>query len=296
MKNLAHHNDNPEIVPELIGTTLCAMMAGVRKKSAGEPQDKNRIPTGFPDLDSITGGLPPGSTNVIAARPSMGREILAFNIASHVALAESLPMVIFSMEKSCVGVTTMLASQRAKIDLSSLRSQVLPESEFSRLQTAVAQIQEAKIYIDDSPELSANEIYNRVQRIHARHDRLGLVVIDSLQLMYAGTGDKASGYRAIMRSLKCLAKGFRVPVIVLSELDCKLENRKNMRPLLSDLPAATIWKQADMVLFIYRGEVYKPESQDRGKAEIIIGRNRNGPVGVVQLGFEGQFAGFVGRA
>lgn len=294
MKKLSNPNDYQEIDLELINSTLCDMMVSISKKSAEESHNYG-IPTGFSSLDQIIGGLAPGSVNVIAARPSMGDKTLAFNIAMHVALAESLPIVIFSMEMSRMHIAMMLASQVARVDHWSLRNHEVAESDFGRLKTAITLIQEAKIYVDDSPELSAKDVYKRVLRIQDQHPQLGLIIIDNLQLMYLDEKRPGIDYRKIMRSLKTMANECNVPIIVLSGLSRKLENRENKRPLLIDLPAATIWKNADKVIFIYRDEIYNLNSQYRGIAEITIARNRNGAVGSTSLAFDGQFAAFTDR-
>lgn len=277
--------------------TINEILADIMSNTSNNPAERplqQCISTGFSALDEITDKLDPGSINVIAARPSMGKMPFALNIASHVALTELQPVVIFTMERSPIFVATQLLSQMTGINHFNLRHQELTESERSSLQAGVKRLEDANIYIEDSPELNAPEVYKRVLNIYEQHARLGLIVIDNLQLMQLDEKKLDADYRKIMRSLKAMAIELNVPIIVLSELERKLEFRESKRPRLSDLPATTIWKNSDRVFYIYRDEVYDANSKDQGIAEVIISKNRNGSTGLARLAFDGQTGTFSG--
>jgi replicative DNA helicase len=292
MCNLALPRNFQEQGPELIGTILSNVMADIHKKSFGTPQRSCNTLTGFSDLDLITGGFHPGSINIIAARPSMGKRQFALKIAMHVAQFEPFPVVLFSLYMHRMNVAKLVVGQMAEIDNWTVQNAAMTDDELARLQTSIVKIQDARLYVDDSPELSVQEIHDRLQGIHHLYGGLGLVLIDSLQMMYTDKGNAEASYRGIMRSLRSLAKKCNAPVIVLSRLGRKLERRKNKRPLLKDFTVPSVWKHADLVLFVYRDEIYDPESEYRGKTEIIIGKNRNGSIGSFQLDFDRKKAVF----
>jgi replicative DNA helicase len=261
------------------------------------PSDVTGIATGFTDLDSMTSGLQPGDLVIVAGRPSMGKTAFSINIAEHVALEGSRPVAIFSMEMGGSQLAMRMIGSVGKLNQHTLRTGKLEDDDWSRMTHALGRLNDAPIFIDESPGLNALELRSRARRLHRQNDGLGLIVVDYLQLMSAISG-KASENRAteiseISRSLKALAKELHVPVIALSQLNRGLEQRPNKRPVMSDLrESGAIEQDADLILFIYRDEVYNPESQDKGKAEIIIGKQRNGPIGTVGLAFRGEYTRF----
>jgi replicative DNA helicase len=252
------------------------------------------LATGFTDLDELTAGLQPSDVIIIAARPSMGKTALAVNIAEHAALKSKKAVAIFSMEMSASQLAFRLISSLGRINQQHLRTGDLAEEEWPRVTSAITLLSDAKIFIDDTPALSPAELRARARRLKREHD-LGLIVIDYLQLM-AVPGNKenrATEISEISRSLKAMAKEMNIPVIALSQLNRSLEQRTDKRPVMADLrESGAIEQDADVILFIYRDEYYNPESNDKGQAEIIIGKQRNGPTGMVKLTFLGQYTRF----
>ena len=261
------------------------------------PSDVTGIATGFADLDSMTSGLQPGDLVIVAGRPSMGKTAFSINIAENVALDLNKPVAIFSMEMGGAQLAMRMIGSVGKLNQHTLRTGKLEDDDWSRMTHALGRLNDAPIFIDETPGLNALELRSRARRLHRQHGGLGLIVIDYLQLMSAVSG-KASENRAteiseISRSLKALAKELHVPVIALSQLNRGLEQRPNKRPVMSDLrESGAIEQDADLILFIYRDEVYNPDSPDKGTAEIIIGKQRNGPIGAVRLVFLGQYTRF----
>lgn len=253
------------------------------------------IPTGFHDLDRRTSGLHGGDLIIIAARPSMGKTALALNIAEHAALSDShTPVAIFSMEMSAMQITMRLLSANGQIDQSRLRTGRLETDDWRRLTSAVRLLSRAPIYIDETPSLSPLELRARARRLKAAH-KIGLIIVDYLQLMHVpGTREnRATEISEISRSLKALAKELNVPVIALSQLNRQLETRQDKRPVMADLrESGAIEQDADLILFIYRDEYYHEDSSERGIAEIIIGKHRNGPTGTVKLLFRNLYTRF----
>jgi replicative DNA helicase len=249
------------------------------------------VSTGFNDLDDMTSGLQPADLVVIAGRPSMGKTSFAMNIAENVAIKSKLPVAVFSMEMPGESLTMRMISSLGRIDQHRVRTGRLEDQEWPRLTSAVSLLSEAPIYIDDM----ATEVRARARRLVREAGGLGLIVIDYLQLMQAPSeGEtRATEISIISRSLKALAKELNCPVIALSQLNRNLEQRPNKRPVMSDLrESGSIEQDADIVIFIYRDEVYNEDSPDKGVAEIIIGKQRNGPIGTVRLTFLGQFTKF----
>ena len=261
------------------------------------PSDVTGIATGFVDLDSKTSGLQPGDLIIVAGRPSMGKTAFSLNIAEHVALEENRPVAVFSMEMGGTQLAMRMIGSVGKLDQHTLRTGKLEDDDWSRMTHALGRLNDAPIFIDETPGLNALELRSRARRLHRQNDGLGLIVVDYLQLMSAISG-KASENRAteiseISRSLKGLAKELHVPVIALSQLNRSLEQRPNKRPVMSDLrESGAIEQDADLILFIYRDEVYNADTNDKGKAEIIIGKQRNGPIGSVDLAFRGEYTRF----
>jgi replicative DNA helicase len=262
------------------------------------PSDVTGVPTGFHDLDVKTSGLQPGDLVIVAGRPSMGKTAFAINIAEHVAMhpSVSLPVAIFSMEMSSSQLAMRMLSSLGKVDAHKLRTGRLNDEEWSQLTDAMGRLHEAKIHVDETPALNALEVRARARRLKREYSKLGLVVVDYLQLMSATTQgeNRATEISEISRSLKALAKELEVPVIALSQLSRAVEQRNDRRPMMSDLrESGAIEQDADVILFIYRDEVYHPEKEEaKGRAEVIIGKQRNGPIGKVDLTFLGRFTRF----
>jgi len=259
------------------------------------PSDVTGVPTGFHDLDEMTSGLQEGDLIIVAGRPSMGKTALALNMAEHVAVENRLPVAVFSMEMSGPQLATRLLGSVGRLDQHKLRTARLSDDDWNRLTNAVEKLHDAPIHIDETPGLNALELRARARRLHRQYGKLGLVVVDYLQLMSATSigENRATEISEISRSMKALAKELRVPVIALSQLNRSLEQRPSKRPVMSDLrESGAIEQDADLILFIYRDEVYNPDSADKGKAEIIIGKQRNGPIGTVNLTFLGQHTRF----
>ncbi|MED5619198.1 replicative DNA helicase [Ideonella sp. BN130291] len=248
------------------------------------------VRTGFYDMDRMTAGLQPGDLIILAARPSMGKTAFALNIAEHVAVQEGLPVVVFSMEMGASQLALRLVGSLGRIDQQHLRTGKLNDDEWSRLSEATERLSKASMFIDETPALNPSELRARARRQARQCGRLGLIVIDYLQLM-SGSGGASEENRAtvigeISRGLKALAKELQCPVIALSQLNRSVETRTDKRPMMSDLrESGAIEQDADVIMFIYRDEYYNKDSKEPGVAEIIIGKQRNGPVGTVKLTF-----------
>lgn len=258
--------------------------------------DVTGVPTGFVDLDCMTSGLQAGDLIIVAGRPSMGKTSFSMNIAEHVAIEQGLPVAVFSMEMGAVQLAMRMVGSVGMLDQHRMRTGKLTAEDWPRLTHAVQQVQEAQIYIDETPALSAMEVRARSRRLARQCGQLGLIVIDYMQLMSAsGSGEnRATEISEISRSLKGLAKELNCPLIALSQLNRSLEQRPNKRPVMSDLrESGAIEQDADLILFIYRDEVYNPDSPDKGTAEIIVGKQRNGPIGTTRLTFQGSSTRFL---
>ncbi|WP_455203764.1 replicative DNA helicase [Kaarinaea lacus] len=252
------------------------------------------LPTGYSDFDDMTSGLQSSDLIIVAGRPSMGKTTFAMNLAENVALKTQEPVAIFSMEMPGEQLAMRLLSSLGRIDQHRVRTGKLDDDDWPRLTSAVGLLAEAKMFIDDTPALTPNDLRARARRL-AREHGLGMIVIDYLQLMQVpGSKDnRVNEISEISRSLKGLAKELNVPVIALSQLNRSLEQRPNKRPVMSDLrESGAIEQDADVIVFIYRDEVYNEDSPDKGTAEIIIGKQRNGPIGTVRLTFLGQYTRF----
>jgi replicative DNA helicase len=253
------------------------------------------LSTGFNDFDGMTSGLQPADLIIVAGRPSMGKTTFAINIAEHVAIQSKKSVAVFSLEMPGDALAMRMMSSLGRIDQLRVRTGKLEDDEWPRLSSAVSMLAETKLFIDDTPALTPTEVRARARRLKRENKDLGLIVLDYLQLMQApGEGDNRTGeISAISRSLKALAKELDVPVIALSQLNRSLEQRTNKRPIMSDLrESGAIEQDADLIVFIYRDEVYNEDSPDKGMAEIIIGKQRNGPIGTTRLTFLGQYTKF----
>ena len=266
--------------------------------SQDNPSDITGVPTGFTELDQRTAGLQPGDLIIVAGRPSMGKTAFALNIAEHVALHPSvrLPVAVFSMEMSASQLAMRMLSSMAKLDQSRLRTGRLNDEEWGRLTDEIGRLNETQIHVDETAALNALELRARARRMKREYGKLGLVVVDYLQLMSASSQgeNRATEISEISRSLKALAKELDVPVIALSQLSRAVEQRNDRRPMMSDLrESGAIEQDADVILFIYREEVYSPDKEEaKGRAEVIIGKQRNGPIGRVDLTFLGRYTRF----
>jgi replicative DNA helicase len=258
--------------------------------------DQGGVPTGFMDMNTILmGGLHPTDLIIIAGRPSMGKTSLAMNIAEHVALAEKVPVAVFSLEMGQEQLLLRLLSSHARVDQTRLRnSRFLGKEDWSKLVNACGELYEAPLYIDDTPGISPMEMRAKLRRL-ALNENLGLIVVDYLQLMTSRvrTDSREQEISDISRSLKAIAKEFHVPVIALSQLNRRVEERGDKRPMMSDLrESGAIEQDADIICFIYRDEVYNPDTEHKGEAEIIIAKHRNGPTGHFNLRWDAELTKF----
>ncbi len=257
--------------------------------------DVTGTPTGFVDLDRMTSGLHGGELVIIAGRPSMGKTSLAMNIGEYVAVEYGLPIAVFSMEMPGTQLAMRMLGSVGRLDAHRLRTGKLSDEDWPKLTHAMQKMSDAQIFVDEQSALNPLELRARARRLSRQCGQLGLIIIDYLQLMSSASSgeNRATEISEISRSLKSLAKELNVPVIALSQLNRGLEQRPNKRPVMSDLrESGAIEQDADVIFFIYRDEVYNPDSQDKGTAEIIIGKQRNGPIGVVRLTFLGQYTKF----
>ena len=260
------------------------------------PSDITGVPTGYRDLDRETSGLQPGDLIIIAGRPSMGKTALALNMAEHVAVENKLPVAVFSMEMSGAQLAMRMLGSIGRLDQHKLRTGRLSDDDWNRLTNAVGKLHDAPILVDESGALNALELRARARRLHRQYGALGLIVVDYLQLMQATSEgeNRATEISEISRSLKALAKELKVPVVALSQLSRAVEQRTGpKRPIMSDLrESGAIEQDADLILAIYREEVYTPDTPEKGMAEIIILKQRNGPIGTVKLTFLGEYTRF----
>ena len=260
------------------------------EEMANNPNDITGVPTGFHDLDRMTSGLQPGDLVVLAARPSMGKTAFAINIAEHVALNEGLPVAVFSMEMGASQLAVRIVGSIGRVDQGHLRTGKLTDDEWPRLTEAIERLRTVSLHIDETPGLTPSELRANARRLARQCGKLGLIVVDYLQLM-SGSGGSDGDNRAtelgeISRGLKMLAKELQCPVIALSQLNRGVEQRTDKRPMMSDLrESGAIEQDADIIMFIYRDDYYNKDSKDPGVAEIIIGKQRNGPTGTVRLAF-----------
>ena len=256
-----------------------------------DPHEITGLPTGLLDLDELTSGLQNSDMIIVAGRPAMGKTALALNIAEHVAVHEHLPVAIFSMEMPGTQLATRFLSSIGRINQKKLRTGQLSEDDWERLTNAMQKLYDAPIFIDETPGLNPIDLRGRARRLARQCGQLGLIVIDYLQLMSGSrpNDNRTAELSDISRAVKSLARELNVPIIALSQLNRSLEQRPNKRPVMSDLrESGAIEQDADIILFIYRDEVYHPDSPDKGSAEVIIGKHRNGPTGTVRLTFIGE--------
>jgi replicative DNA helicase len=259
------------------------------------------VSTGFVDLDRMTSGMQAGELIIVAGRPSMGKTTIVMNMAEHAALVDKKAVAVFSMEMSGPQLSMRMIGSVGRVDQHELRTGTFKEDDWSKLVDAVGKLNESQIYIDDTAGLNVLEVRSRARRLHRQCGGLSLIIIDYLQLM-SGTGhggqeNRATEIAEISRSLKSLAKELKVPVIALSQLNRSVDARQDKRPMMSDLrESGAIEQDADVILFIYREEVYNPSPEVKGLAELIIAKQRNGPVGKIDLTFIGKYTRFENAA
>ncbi|PHS75711.1 MAG: replicative DNA helicase [Porticoccus sp.] len=257
--------------------------------------DITGLSTGFADLDEKTSGWQPSDLVIVAGRPSMGKTSFAMNMAEHAVLHQEKPVLVFSMEMPASQLIMRMMSSLGKIDQTKLRAGNLSEDDWPRLSSAASRLKDRPLFIDDTPGITPMELRNRVRQVTREHGQPGMVLVDYLQLMSGSvaTENRTNEISQISRELKNIAREFNCPVIALSQLSRNLESRPNKRPINSDLrESGAIEQDADVVVFIYRDEVYNEESPDKGVAEIIIGKQRNGPIGTCKLTFLGKYTRF----
>lgn len=256
------------------------------------------VATGFVDLDTKTSGLQGGDLVIVAGRPSMGKTSFAMNLVEYAAIHQNLPVAVFSMEMPGPQLATRMLASLSRVNSTRLRTGQLENDDWPKLTSAMSLLQDKNIYIDDTPALSPLEVRTRARRLAAEHEHgLGMIMLDYLQLMRGSDSgnneNRTLEISNITRSLKGLAKELDCPIVVLSQLNRSLEQRPNKRPIMSDLrESGAIEQDADLIMFIYREEVYEPDTDQKGLAEIIIGKQRNGPIGMVRLAFLGEFTRF----
>ncbi len=285
------HGTGPVNIKDILKTTIERI-----DQLSKSDSEMTGVSTGFEELDKMTSGLQPSDLIIVAGRPSMGKTLLGVNIAEHVAVANPDKVaLVFSLEMPAEALTMRLISSLGRIEQTKLRVGEIDDEDAPRFASAVSQLSGTKLFIDDTPSLSPGEIRARARRIVRDHGEIGVIVIDYLQLMQLKDKAESRAYEVseISRSLKALAKELKVPVVALSQLNRELEKRINKRPVMSDLrESGSIEQDADVIAFIYRDEVYHEDSPDKGMAEIIIGKQRNGPIGTVRLQFFGSYCRF----
>ncbi len=253
------------------------------------------LTTGFTELDEMTSGLQRSDLIIVAARPSMGKTTFAMNLVENALLSSELPMLVFSMEMPASQLMIRMLSSVGKIDQTRMRTGRLEEEDWPKLSAAVSKLKDRPLFIDDTPALTPTEVRSRARKVLREHGSIGMIMLDYLQLMQvAGSSEgRTAEISEISRSLKGIAKEFDCPVVALSQLNRALEQRPNKRPVNSDLrESGAIEQDADVIMFIYRDEVYNEESEHKGVAEIIIGKQRNGPIGTTRLAFVGKHTRF----
>ena len=270
---------------------LAVDLMGRVDEMSKNPNDITGVASGFVDFDKMTSGMQAGDLIVLAARPSMGKTALAINIAEHVALNEGLPVAVFSMEMGASQLAIRIVGSIGRIDQQRLRTGKLNQEEWPRLTEAIEKLRNISLHIDETPSLTPMELRANARRLARTCGKLGLIVVDYLQLMSGNTSSNNGDNRAteigeISRGLKMLAKELQCPVIALSQLNRSVETRTDKRPMMSDLrESGAIEQDADVIMFIYRDDYYNKDSKEPGVAEIIIGKHRNGPTGTVKLAF-----------
>ena len=251
--------------------------------------------SGFTDLDNITSGFQNGELIIVAARPSMGKTALALNFVEAALMTQAKPVLVFSLEMPADALVMRMLSSVGRIDQGNIRTGRLTEDDWPKLEAAARKLKDKLLFIDDTAGLTPNEVRARTRKVAREHGNPGMIMIDYLQLMHVAgsTEGRTQEVSEISRSMKALAKEYQCPVICLSQLNRGVESRPNKRPMNSDLrESGAIEQDADVILFIYRDEYYNEESPDKGVAELIIGKQRNGEIGTCRAAFVGKFTRF----
>jgi replicative DNA helicase len=252
------------------------------------------VATGYDDLDDLLSGLQPSTLNIVGARPAVGKTAFGLGMATHMAKHDGRPVLVFSLEMGHSELTQRILSSEAKVDSTKLRTGKLSEADWSKIGLAVGRL-EVPLFLDDNPQVTVMEIRSKARRIKSQHGGLAAIVIDYLQLM-SGHGrpeNRQLEVSEISRNLKVLARELEVPIVALSQLSRNLEARSDKRPMLADLrESGSLEQDADVVMFLYRDEVYNPESPDKGSAEVIVAKHRAGPIGTKRLVYLGQYTRF----
>ena len=293
---IAEKRANKSEGPESINIILEKTVDRIEKLCSAPTGGVTGVPSGFADLDKMTAGLQKSDLIIVAARPSMGKTTFAMNLAEHAAMTQDKPALIFSLEMPSDQIMMRMLASLGRIDQTKIRTGQLDDEDWARLSSTMGLlIESGKMYIDDAAGLTPTELRSRARRIHKEHGGISMIMIDYLQLMRAPqfSDNRTLEIAEISRSLKALAKELQVPVVALSQLNRGLEQRSDKRPINSDLrESGSIEQDADLIMFIYRDEVYHDDSEFKGMAEIIIGKQRNGPIGRVPLTFQGKFSRF----
>ncbi|WP_394204369.1 replicative DNA helicase [Shewanella waksmanii] len=293
---IAEQRANANEGPEGIKTILEKTVDKIEELYNNPHNGVTGVSSGFGDLDNMTAGFQSGDLIIVAARPSMGKTTFAMNLCEQAALHEDKPVLIFSLEMPSEQIMMRMLASLGRVDQTKIRTGQLDDDDWARVSSTMGiMLEQGKMYIDDGSGLTPTEVRSRARRIAREYGGLSMIMIDYLQLMQvpALSDNRTLEIAEISRSLKALAKELEIPVIALSQLNRSLEQRADKRPVNSDLrESGSIEQDADLIMFIYRDEVYNDDSEDKGTAEIIIGKQRNGPIGRVRLTFQGQFSRF----
>ncbi|UVK78098.1 MAG: replicative DNA helicase [Sodalis sp. Fse] len=291
-ENRANKDEGPKSIDRILEDTVARIEQLYQKPHAGV----TGVSSGYQDLDKKTAGLQKSDLIIVAARPSMGKTTFAMNLCENAAMTEQKPVLIFSLEMPCEQIMMRMLASLSRVDQTRIRTSQLDDEDWARISSTMGLLLEKRnMYIDDSSGLTPTEMRARARRVFREHDGLSLIMIDYLQLMRVPSlsDNRTLEISEISRSLKAMAKELQVPVVALSQLNRGLEQRANKRPVNSDLrESGSIEQDADLIMFIYRDEVYHENSDLKGIAEIIFGKHRNGPIGTVRLTFNGQWSRF----
>lgn len=294
--NIAENRSSNESGPKRMTQMLTEVVNNIEDLYRNPHDGVTGLDTGFTDLNSKTAGLQPSDLIIVAARPSMGKTAFAMNICENAAMLSDKPVLVFSLEMPSNQLTMRMLSSFSRVDLTRLRTGQLDDEDWGRIASSMKMLLEKdNILIDDASSLTPGELRARARRVYREHGGLSMIMVDYLQLMHVPSlaDNRTLEISEISRSLKALAKELQVPIVALSQLNRSLEQRANKRPVNSDLrESGSIEQDADLIMFIYRDEVYNENSEYKGVAEIIIGKQRNGPIGTVRLTFNGKYARF----
>nr|WP_305976405.1 replicative DNA helicase [Rheinheimera baltica] len=293
---IAEQRTNANEGPEPINSILAKTIEKIDELFRSPYDGVTGVSTGYVDLDKMTNGMQPSDLIIVAARPSMGKTTFAMNLCEHAAITSDKPVLIFSLEMPSEQIMMRMLASLGRIDQTKVRTGQLEDEDWARLSSAIELLNtKGKMYIDDGSGLTPTEVRSRARRVAREHGGLSMIMVDYLQLMTVPgmSENRTLEIAEISRSLKALAKELKVPVVALSQLNRSLEQRADKRPVNSDLrESGSIEQDADLIMFIYRDEVYNDDSADKGTAEVIIGKQRNGPIGRVRLTFHGRYSRF----